>query len=285
MRYATLFAVVLLLAGSLQADVRDVGVKPPPIELQQVLNAPSGTVATLESLHGQVIVLEFWGTWCPSCIKAIPHFNALVDSMKGKPVKFIAVTYEDADTVTRFLKTTAIHGLVGLNTTHSMPKAYGIESDDGGAWPLTVVIRPDGLVDARLCPYPSLPFPLTASNLQNLIDGKPSGLTTHRIVFTGDVRDANGKPIESAFVNAIEFIGPDSNRWTLIGQSTTDAGGKYRIDVEAPPAYFSKHPNLLEVTRDGYHTLRTEDLRPLPGTEDPPRHIVLQPIAKTPRPE
>jgi thiol-disulfide isomerase/thioredoxin len=273
MRYAAIAGCVLLLAGSVRANPRDVGIKAPPIDLQHLLNAPPGTVATLESLRGQVIVLEFWGTWCSHCIKAIPHFNALADSMKGKPVQFIAVTYEDEPTVSKFLKTTPIHGWIGLNTTHSMPKAYGIETEDGGAWPLTVVIRPDGVVDARLRPYDMLPFPLAAANLQNLIDGKPSGLISARIRFSGDVTDSQGGPIPDALVRAIELTGPHA--WREIGHATTDDGGHFRIDVEEPAAYFAANPNVLELSKDDYQTFRTNDLRPLPSTEPKPMRLQL----------
>jgi len=263
-----------LLSSALHADVREVGTKAPPIDLQQILQAPPGATATLENLRGKVVVIEFWATWCVHCIEAIPHFNELADSMKDDAVVFIAVTNEGAEKVVPFLKKTPIHGWVGLNTTGSMLNSYGINDESG--WPLTVVIRPDGTVDARLRPFPTIAFPLTKHNLQNLIDGKPSGLVSHRIRFAGDVVDSLGRPVADAFIHALEVTGKDT--WREISKATTDSKGKYHIDLEYPPAYFAGHPNVLEITGKGYRTIRTEDLRPLPATSPVIRHITLEKV-------
>jgi len=77
---------------SFAANPGGVGSNAPPIDLQQVLHAPEGARATLEGLRGKLVVLEFWATWCPSCVKAIPHFNELADQLKDRPVQFISIT-------------------------------------------------------------------------------------------------------------------------------------------------------------------------------------------------
>ena len=42
----------------------EVGDPPPAITLQQLLQAPEGSLASWEALRGKVVVLEFWATWC-----------------------------------------------------------------------------------------------------------------------------------------------------------------------------------------------------------------------------
>ena len=37
----------------------------------------SGQEVTLEDVKGQVVVLNFWGTWCPPCREELPHMAAL----------------------------------------------------------------------------------------------------------------------------------------------------------------------------------------------------------------
>lgn len=106
MTFARLILFALCLIGAMRAfgaDVPAAGDQAPPIELQQLLQAPEGSGTTWQSLRGKVVVLEFWATWCPSCIKVIPHFNELADQLKDKPVQFIAITDETRDAVVSFL--------------------------------------------------------------------------------------------------------------------------------------------------------------------------------------
>ena len=54
--------------------------------------------------HGQVVVLDFWATWCSPCIESVPHLNALVIEFEDKPVKFVSITYEPESLVKAFLQ-------------------------------------------------------------------------------------------------------------------------------------------------------------------------------------
>src|SRR6185437_7368319 len=100
-----LTTVVFLIAtnSTLAVDSVRSNQPAPALDLQQILRAPNGSRATWDALRGKVVVLEFWATWCPTCVKSIPHFNALVDELKDKPVQFISITDEDPATVRSFL--------------------------------------------------------------------------------------------------------------------------------------------------------------------------------------
>jgi len=51
-----------------------------------------GKRVTGEQLKGNILVLDFWATWCGPCIKEIPALNQLQEKYAGKGVKVIAVT-------------------------------------------------------------------------------------------------------------------------------------------------------------------------------------------------
>jgi thiol-disulfide isomerase/thioredoxin len=54
----------------------------------------SGTEAALPDLRGHVVLLNFWATWCPPCLKEIPVL-ATVAADYGSSVLFIAVYHEE----------------------------------------------------------------------------------------------------------------------------------------------------------------------------------------------
>jgi thiol-disulfide isomerase/thioredoxin len=106
-----------------------------------LLQAPSGAQATWESLKGQAVVLDFWSTWCTGCVAEIPRLNAIAEKLKDKPVRFIYITDEDAETVSRFLAKRPISGWVGLDTHGTTFRAFGVEGR-----PLTAFIDANGVL-------------------------------------------------------------------------------------------------------------------------------------------
>ena len=65
-----------------------IGSTPPPLQFSQIVQGPNLNEISWDKLKGKVVVLEFWGTDCGPCIKAIPHLNELVEQFSGKPVAF-----------------------------------------------------------------------------------------------------------------------------------------------------------------------------------------------------
>jgi uncharacterized protein (TIGR03435 family) len=167
---AWLFLIAVILALAIEsASSRDLkrGDNPPLLQATTLLQAPPGASMDAKSLHGKVVVLEFWATWCGPCVAAFPHLNELADKFKGQPVQFIAITAEDEATIRPFLSKRPIHTWVALDTDRAMNNAYGIRSI-----PHTVVLGKDGKIAAIT--YPTM---LTDKHIHDLLAGKKIDLS------------------------------------------------------------------------------------------------------------
>jgi thiol-disulfide isomerase/thioredoxin len=56
----------------------------------------------LSDLKGQVIVIDFWATWCGPCKKAIPRLNQMSQTFKNKGVTFVGLSDEDRQVLQKF---------------------------------------------------------------------------------------------------------------------------------------------------------------------------------------
>src|SRR5512138_1097795 len=104
--------------GQTNPTTLKLGAPAPELGLEKLLQAPTGTKTDWASLRGQVVVLEFWATWCAPCIAAIPHLITLAEKFKGR-LQVIAITDENEAFVVPFLQRCVIKGWVGLNEDRS----------------------------------------------------------------------------------------------------------------------------------------------------------------------
>ena len=60
---------------------------------------------TLDSHRGKVLLLNFWASWCPPCVKELPSLNRLQKKLGTKYFTILAINIgEDKQTVTDFLR-------------------------------------------------------------------------------------------------------------------------------------------------------------------------------------
>ncbi|HWK99815.1 MAG TPA: TlpA disulfide reductase family protein [Parapedobacter sp.] len=83
-----------------------------PLTLWNAADSRTETI-TLGDYRGKVIILDFWATWCKSCIANMPRMHQLQDQFEGDVV-VLPVTYEDTSVVSAFLERTADRGMVAL---------------------------------------------------------------------------------------------------------------------------------------------------------------------------
>lgn len=68
------------------------------------LNLPdsTGQPQALSQWRGKVLVVNFWATWCPPCLREIPEFAAVSRRFADAPVQFVGIGIDQPDNVRRF---------------------------------------------------------------------------------------------------------------------------------------------------------------------------------------
>lgn len=70
--------------------------EPAPVDREvQVLGEDDGTVTSLADYAGEVVVLNFWASWCGPCREEQPDLNEAVVALEGLPVSFLGVNIDD----------------------------------------------------------------------------------------------------------------------------------------------------------------------------------------------
>ena len=115
---------------------------PAPTFTLDVLGGAKVNLADLKDK--QIVVLDFWATWCPPCRKALPILVEVTDTYKGKGVTFYAVNIqESAEAIKTFLDKMGIKCNVALDKEGDAAKKYLVQGI-----PQSVVIGKDGTVEA-----------------------------------------------------------------------------------------------------------------------------------------
>ena len=106
------------------------------------LKSADGRNLRLQEQRGQVVLVNFWATWCGPCRQEMPHLNRLYDKYRGSGFTLLAVNIDDDPRTA--INTAAKMGLrfpVLLDTDKAVSKRY-----DLGSMPATVLIDRDGKV-------------------------------------------------------------------------------------------------------------------------------------------
>lgn len=171
-RIALLVAVVGLLSASgglyfadrksaLPQAAPDAAARLLALQLPDLDNRPQ----SLAQWKGQVLVVNFWATWCPPCRKEIPEFVALSEKFQDKGVQFVGISIDDADKVRAFRREEKVSYPLLIGTLETMDFADHFGNRAKGL-PFTVILDREGRlhhVKLGTLPGPELEASLTSA--------------------------------------------------------------------------------------------------------------------------
>lgn len=98
---------------------------------------------TLSGLHGQVVLIDFFATWCRPCVEALPHVQALHQKLKGKGLVVLGISNESPSIVAQAAQQFHLGYSVASDEDEEVGARYQVF-----ALPTMVVIDRQGVVRA-----------------------------------------------------------------------------------------------------------------------------------------
>jgi thiol-disulfide isomerase/thioredoxin len=100
---------------------------------------------SLSSYEGNLVLLNFWASWCPPCIEEMPSMQTLYDELSGSGFEIVAVNVqEDPDTVQSFIDEHGFDFPVLLDRTGQTAQKYAVRG-----LPTSYILDADGRILAR----------------------------------------------------------------------------------------------------------------------------------------
>jgi thiol-disulfide isomerase/thioredoxin len=139
---------------------------PPPLTLTGL----DGKAQTLADYRGQAVLINFWASWCPPCVKEMPSLESLKQKLAGKPFTILGVNMAESEAEVRaFLK-------------EKVNVSFPILLDRDGAalkqwkvfvYPTTYLLAPDGTIRYALLGEAEWDGAHTVQLINELIAAKP----------------------------------------------------------------------------------------------------------------
>jgi thiol-disulfide isomerase/thioredoxin len=114
----------------------------------QQFDTPKGTRLNLDRFKGKPLLINFWATWCPPCVKELPELDRFHKDFTPKGWQVIGLAIDGPTPVKEFLAKVGVGfdlGLAGFGGTE-LSQALGNEA---GGLPFSVVIDAQGRVRHR----------------------------------------------------------------------------------------------------------------------------------------
>ena len=164
-----LVCILLLVCGGIAAFVLDVnplaGARPEDRTLAQLfddmgvelfpkstgsvevlLEDLNGVEIDISDFRGNIVFLNFWATWCPSCVTEMPSMERLHRKLKEKDFAMVAVSVQDsAAEVRRFFKRNQLTYTALLDSIGKTVPGFGIR-----AIPTTLLLDKSGRIFGRI---------------------------------------------------------------------------------------------------------------------------------------
>lgn len=143
--------------------ITTVGNEAPDVQLADI----SGNSIRLSDMKGSVVFINFWATWCGSCIEEMPSIERLSRILSGNSqFRILTILYkDDLNRAISYLKENGYTFPVYLNTDESAARSFGITGV-----PETFILDKKGILRKKVIGPAPWDAPEFIQAFQNLIN-------------------------------------------------------------------------------------------------------------------
>jgi thiol-disulfide isomerase/thioredoxin len=145
-----LAAIVALATGVLLQHKSSSTNQSMPVSQQLDFSFPdvNGQMQSVAQWRGRILVINFWATWCPPCLKEIPELIKWQQAYQDQSLQFVGIAIEDRQSVVDYLQTININYpiLIAGDAGSTLSRQLG---NIISAVPFTVIVNSQGQIIHR----------------------------------------------------------------------------------------------------------------------------------------
>ena len=139
--------IAFALLGLLLCFTTHAAIAPGDMPSDALRSTQKGQLVTVSSLHGKVVVISFWATWCGYCMKEMPVLINLQALARRRHLPLQVVSIDDKESRNTFVSASRVlrpklpNLLITWDRDGDMGKPYGVKGI-----PVMVMLHRDGSV-------------------------------------------------------------------------------------------------------------------------------------------
>ncbi|MCK5263553.1 MAG: TlpA family protein disulfide reductase [Gammaproteobacteria bacterium] len=108
-----------------------------------------GQIRNIKDWDGKVILLNFWATWCPPCLREIPSFVELQEKYGDQGFQVIGIAVDNEEAVHDYMNEVKINYPIMVSEFEAieLSASYGNRM---GALPYSVIINRESVVSDKI---------------------------------------------------------------------------------------------------------------------------------------
>lgn len=101
---------------------------------------------SLNQFRGQVVIVNFWATWCPPCTEELPSLMDMQDRLRSRGVVVLGVSIDvDGDAYHRFLRQRNVNFVTVRDPKQKVAAMYGTSG-----WPESYIVDRQGVLRRKI---------------------------------------------------------------------------------------------------------------------------------------
>ena len=131
------------------------------------LHTLDGAVVPVDALHGEIVVLHFWASWCAPCRRELPALDRLHADLAARGGRVLAISIDrDPENARRFARRLGLRLPIVLDGPDALARELDLASV-----PFTIVLDKDGAVAFTTARAGAEAMGVLTSGVQRLLAG------------------------------------------------------------------------------------------------------------------